>query len=80
MKYLLFAGDEYYPLGGVDDLKGRFASDSDALDWLKNADGFQSNQFLYWAHLVDTETMEIVFRWERRDSEPWVAISTELTD
>ena len=55
-RYLLFAGDHYYPAGGWDDFAGSFDSIEmaivEGLDLLKQTPGAD------WAHVVDSETTE----------------------
>jgi len=59
-RYLLFAGDQYYPAGGWHDFQGSFDSVAEAKEdyerhrWLKYWD---------WGHVVDAETQE---QWDWR--------------
>lgn len=53
MRYLLFAGDDYYPLGGARDLVGCYSD-------LQDAKGAYDGQG--WAHIYDIETCEIIFK------------------
>lgn len=55
-RYLLFVGDDYYPRGGFNDLRGVYDSIEDA----------QSYRFYEdeWGHVVDMATLEIISRWE----------------
>lgn len=56
-KYLLFAGDHYYPSGGVRDFVGDFDSIEGAMSELirfGRSDGFD------WYHIVEYSTMKIV--------------------
>lgn len=55
MKYLVFAGDVYYPGGGWSDFKGSF-------DELEEALVFISGLECEWWDIVDRETLEIVKR------------------
>lgn len=60
--YLLFAGDDYYPEGGCNDLKGKFQSVDDAV---KRHD---PNKFEYdggWANILNIETMKCVAKFSR---------------
>lgn len=54
-RYLLFGGEDYYPLGGWDDFRDSFDSAEEACDLPlgRNVD---------WAHVVDTETMSVVYQ------------------
>ena len=57
--YLLFAGDDYYPKGGANDLKGSYVSLDDAID------AHNPNEFDYdggWANILNIETMKIEAR------------------
>jgi len=58
--YFLFAGENFYPCGGMDDLKGSFASVEDALRYL--ADGGQSFESYEWyqiATVVDGQLVSV---------------------
>jgi len=50
---LLFAGDNYYPVGGWNDFRGQFQSETDALAAVAKGDWD-------WWHLVDPQTLKIV--------------------
>lgn len=52
--YLLFAGDTYYPYGGINDFKGRYNS----LELAK-----QAAQKFDWAHIVRAE--DFIEIWEK---------------
>lgn len=58
-RYLLFAGDHYYPKGGWDDFRDSFDTIEAAMNageaLLKAAPGCD------WAHILDTETMRRVY-------------------
>ena len=60
-KYLLFAGEYYYPSGGFHDFKGSFDTIRDVL----------SNVWDYhdWYHIVDSETLEIIKDGSKDDDE-----------
>lgn len=51
-RYLVFAGETYYPLGGWDDLRGRFDTVEDAVVAV-------TGKFDWW-QVVDIETGEVV--------------------
>lgn len=51
-RYLLFAGFDYYPLGGWDDFKGDFDTKESALVYCT------SEIHSDWFQVVDTETKE----------------------
>jgi hypothetical protein len=50
-RYLLFAGDHYYPCGGIRDYVDAFSTKVDAINTVVDKD---------WWHVVDIETMTIV--------------------
>ncbi len=63
-RYLLFAGEQYYPLGGWDDLKGSFDTVEAAIafpiycDWKQVVDGI-SGDVEYPVHIkADPKWME----------------------
>jgi hypothetical protein len=55
-RYLLFAGDQYYPSGGWRDFRGSFATSEEAVkhvaDWLR----------VDWWHVVDGATGALLTR------------------
>lgn len=57
MRFLLFRGEDYYPMGGWGDFKGRF----DTLEAAIAACGEMTH--FEWAHIVDLESAEEV--WSR---------------
>jgi hypothetical protein len=57
MAYALFAGENYYPAGGMDDLVGVFESVEAARFAFAQADDCD------WGHIVDTATFAKVFVW-----------------
>ena len=52
-RYLLFAGDEYYPIGGWEDFLGAYSSLEEANDRLFGTP-------CDWWQIVDSETLEVV--------------------
>ena len=52
MKYIIFAGDDFYPKGGLFDYKHQTTSIEEALTWLAK------NSFDWW-QIVNGETFEI---------------------
>lgn len=50
-KILVFAGDIYYPLGGMKDFKGSFETEDEVMKFLLQ------NHF-EWCNCIDTETGE----------------------
>lgn len=57
-RYLLFAGGIYYPTGGWDDYKAT----ADSLEELY-IKGAEYKAEYKWFHVVDTQTMEIVYKY-----------------
>lgn len=62
-RYLLFFGNDYYPLGGWEDFYGAFNTIQEAKE--SNWD----LKCLSWGHIVDIETMEIVSQLKRSGKE-----------
>jgi hypothetical protein len=60
--YGLFAGDTYYPGGGMADYRGAFASKEDALSRYNDGDHWADDYVHHWewGHVVDLNTMEVV--------------------
>lgn len=58
-RYLLFTGYDYYPDGGWSDFKESFDSLEEAI-----AASQKSPYYCDWNQVVDTETMEIVCRFD----------------
>lgn len=54
-RYLLFAGDEYYPNRGWKDFKGDFDTEPEAFKQALRCDRD-------WYQIVDTETKQIIFQ------------------
>ena len=53
-RYLLFAGGQYYPAGGMNDFRGSFDTFDDAKDFILNkitSDGYEYD----WGHVLDKE-------------------------
>ncbi len=66
-RYLLFQGDDYYPLGGAKD----FCSSYDTLEAAK-AEGehlIGAKPEWRWYHVVDANTMLIVHNSDKREQE-----------
>jgi hypothetical protein len=57
-KYIVFAGDIYYPSRGVNDLRGTFESMQEAMDYLLRS-------HYEWYQIVDTKTLKIVSQGEK---------------
>ncbi len=49
-RFLLFTGDDFYPLGGWKDFKGDFNTESEAIHHLIDF----SNSYDWW-HIIDTQ-------------------------
>ncbi len=60
--YLLFAGDNYYPSGGWGDLKGKFYSKEEALEFYKAGHRYGEEYVHYWDwyQIVDLESLEVI--------------------
>ena len=61
MRYAVFAGDDYYPSGGMRDLKGRFSTIEEAHEEATRAEaayGGGTRPVHDWWHIVDLETFE----------------------
>ena len=59
MAYLLFAGNDYYPKGGVEDLQGQFETLEAAIA------GHDQNKFEYdggWANVLCLDSLKLVKR------------------
>lgn len=54
-RWLLFAGDNYYPIGGWDDFQADFDTKEEAFD--KAAESVIARA-CDWAHIVDSQTKE----------------------
>lgn len=62
MSFLLFAGDDYYPLGGARDFQGEYDTAEEAVK------GHDPSKYEYdggWANIFNTETKEIVRVFDR---------------
>ena len=62
MSYLLFAGDDYYALGGAEDLQGKYSTIQDAIN-AHDPSKFDIDGG--WANILCIETMAIVNRFNR---------------
>jgi len=60
-RYLVFAGYDYYPSGGWKDFKKGFDIYREALEYCA---GSTEVKYFDFVHIVDIETMQIVFRKE----------------
>lgn len=61
-KYLLFAGDDYYPKGGAYDLVKSYSSVEEAIN------AHTPNKYQYdggWANILDKDTLKIVKHFKR---------------
>lgn len=69
MSYLLFAGDDHDPIGGADDLQGKFDTAQAAIA------AHDPNKYKYdggWANILCVDTLEIVMefyhgKWKKRE-------------
>lgn len=60
--FLLFLGDKYYPMGGWNDFKGSFVTLKEAQEPIYNVGAFGAFD---WAHIVDSSTGKIVWKFTR---------------
>lgn len=60
MRYALFAGDNYYPAGGIEDLRGRFATHFEAQQAFDAGWKNDGEEQYDWGHIVDLETFEVI--------------------
>lgn len=56
-RYLVFAGDTYYPLGGGEDFKSSYATFDDAKQAAANKCASGND----WAHVFDMEKRQVCF-------------------
>lgn len=61
-RFMLFAGECYYPKGGIDDLVSSFNTLEEACDAVK-----ENNGHVEWAHIYDRETREVVKIYEYKE-------------
>lgn len=64
-RYWVFAGDNHYPNGGMEDYMGSFESKKAAEAWVRANPKFKCNysgrnEDMDWWHILDMFTMEIV--------------------
>ena len=66
-RFLLFAGDEYYPAGGWDDFRGSFKTVEEAEKKAdKPTDREWANNSYDWWHIVDSTTGKSVKHYSYR--------------
>lgn len=65
MRYKLFAGDRYYPLGGFRDFHGYVSSIEEAREKLDQLD-----LTMGWAHIVDGDKIKVEL-WQRDNEHDW---------
>lgn len=77
MSFLLFAGEDYYPLGGGEDFVGSFKTVNEAIKGL--ADYCKElGELVDWANIFDTKNNKIVKKYatvcteKERDVKRWV--------
>lgn len=61
-RYIVFAGDSYYPEGGALDIAGSYPDLDSALAWTRGTPERVSDleDGMHWCHVVDSETGLIV--------------------
>jgi len=61
--FALFAGDDHYPCGGMEDFQGRFESFAAAREFLASGIDSDGEEFDYdWYQIVDLASFEVVDR------------------
>lgn len=68
---MVFAGVDYYPFGGAEDLFGTFSTLDEAE---RSLDSVETSGMSQWAHVLDCEEGPegtVVSRWSRDYQEPW---------
>ena len=55
MGYLLFTGNDFYPMGGANDLIGRFETINEAIEHHDKKE-FSGR----WAHILNLDTLSVV--------------------
>lgn len=58
-RWWVFAGDTYYPCGGMGDFRGSFDTEKDAELFVKKELGSHGWHHVDWHHVVDTQGEEI---------------------
>ena len=66
--FLVFAGEQYYPVGGWEDFKQAFAEQKDAESF---ADGLIASKAFGFCHVVFLATMSIVKEWRQGRERQW---------
>lgn len=66
-RFLLFAGEDYYPIGGWNDFLGDFDTVAEAKGV---GEGYREGSALCWWHVVDTEAAAIVTYYGDDDAPP----------
>ena len=75
MAFLLFAGNDYYADGGIDDLRGKFETMEDCEKGLASITVEISGG---WAHIFNLDSMRIVKRFKRDNPQAdWVDCGLE---
>ncbi len=59
-RFLLFGGYQYYPSGGMRDLRGDFDTLEEAEKAATRGESMIAESGYDWWHVLDTETMEVV--------------------
>lgn len=61
-EYLLFAGNNYYPGGGMDDYIGAYTDIEEAMQEANRKEGILGNKrnVYDWWHIANRTTMEVV--------------------
>lgn len=59
-RYLLFAGDTYYPRGGFRDLRGDYDTLEEARTAAEAGEPMIAESGFDWWHIFDTETKQVI--------------------
>ena len=69
-RYALFAGDHYYPSGGIGDLVGSFETIEEAKAKGRDAlSEFNINDYNDWFHVVDLQSEDGTVVFDTKDDE-----------
>ena len=71
-RYIVFAGDTYYPCGGIEDYVGAFDSLEEAKD--KASHDVPYHGVPDWAQVAEVTDGGLVRRWDWTDDRGWVEV------
>lgn len=70
-KYIVFAWEQYYPLGGLNDIKAEYDSLNDARDYLIH---LGNDEDIVAAKIVYRDTWHILDKYARDDDNNWLPL------